>query len=126
MKILLFLFISAMAASDLQKCLNDYNAALSERNNSLGSFKIAQSQRESADGKVEKWERKKYIEEAKESVIFAIDQLAKSEALLKQIKTECIQAFVDKANEISTKNIESLNEYEAFRKEMELILQLPK
>jgi hypothetical protein len=126
MKIIIFFLLSQMAFADLQKCVDNYNASLIERNNAIAQFKIAQNQKREADGKIEKWQRKKFIQAAKESAIAAIDFLAKSDSLLNQVKAECVQSVVDKANEIIAKNASDLTTYEEFKKDMDLTLQLPK
>ena len=126
MRFLILILFSGFIQADIQICLDKYNGAIVERNNAVGAFKIAKSQKESADGKIEKWERKKFIQGAKESAIHAIDLIAKSQALLDQVKAECIQSFVEKATELSAKNLSDLSDYEAFKKDMDLTLQLPR
>lgn len=126
MKFFFFLFFPSMIFADLQKCVNDYNEAIVERNSALGSYKLAKSQKEAADGIIEAFERKRYIKEARASAIAALDIFARSESILKGVRKECAQSVVDKANEITQKNIGDISEIELFRKDMDLTLQLPK
>ena len=126
MRVLIFLFFPFLTFADVQKCVDDYNSAIVEKNNALSAFKLAKSQKTAADGVISAAERKTYIKEAKASVLSAIDILARSENILKFVKLECIQSIKDKADEISKKNISDLGEFEQFRKDMDLTLQLPK
>lgn len=126
MKFFFLLFFPSIIFADLQKCVNDYNEAIVERNSALGSFKLAKSQKTAADGIIEAPERKRYIKEAKESAIAALDIFARSESILKGVRKECAQSVVDKANEITQKNMGDISEIELFKKDMELTLQLPK
>jgi len=126
MKFFFLLFLPVLVFADVQKCVDDYNAAVVERNNGLGAFKLAQTQKFEADGKISVAERKRYIEEAKASAISAIDLVEKSEGILKIIQRDCIPSIVDKASEISSKNKQSLSDFILFKKDMELTLELPK
>lgn len=126
MKLFFLLFFSSLVFADLQKCVEDYNSGVTERNNGLGAYKLAQTQKIEADGKISAAERKRYIQEAKASIISAIDILNKSESILKYVQIECVQSIGDKAAEISLKNKKDLGEFELFKKDMELTLQLPK
>lgn len=126
MKLFFLFLLPFLVFADLNKCVNDYNAAVIERNNGLGAFRLAQTQKTEADGKITVAERKIFIQEAKASAISAIELLEKSETILNNIQKECTQSIVDKANEISVKNKQDLSEIILFKKDMELTLQLPK
>lgn len=126
MKFFFLLFFPSIIFADIQKCVNDYNAAIVERNSALGSYKLAKSQKVAADGIIEAFERKRHITEARDSALAAIDIFARSEAILKAIRKECPESVVEKANEITQKNIADISEIELFRKDMDLTLQLRK
>ena len=126
MKFFFLLLFPSMIFADVQTCVNDYNAAVVERNSALGSYKLAKSQKTAADGVIGASERKRYIKEAKASAIAALDIFARSENILKRVEKPCVQSIVDKANELSTKNKGDISDVELFKKDMELTLQLPK